>query len=172
MPEDPNPATGKLAMDKAGLEQFLTNRVLPFKEEVRKIGVDDDTFGPTMSTVLGDGDIDSDAELETYATGKPLAIGFMAQPANLGGKGKALNTGILKTAKSLVTIYKQQTTLFGDIESDLRETIETLSRTQGANLLTLDGKRFLDIFEDTADDLGGTQGGGNSGGNGGGDDDS
>lgn len=91
---------------------------------------------------------------------------------NLGGKGKALNTGILKTAKSLVTIYKQQTTLFGDIESDLRETIETLSRTQGANLLTLDGKRFLDIFEDTADDLGGTQGGGNSGGNGGGDDDS
>ena len=164
MAEDPNPATGKLAMDKAGLELFLSNRVLPFKDEIRKIGQDDPDFGPTMATLLGDGDIEPGDEFDSYGTGKPLAIGFMALPDNLGGKGKDLNQGIVKAAASLVKIYKEQTQLFADIEENLRETIDTLLSAQDANLTNVDGKKFLNIFEDTADDLGGNQGGGNGGG--------
>ncbi|MGI5404621.1 type VII secretion system-associated protein [Streptomyces sp. CA-135486] len=163
MANDPNPSTGKLAMDKAGLEQFLANRVLPFKEEIRKLGVDDPHFGPAMATLLGDGDIDPGAEFDSYGTGKPLAIGFMALPDNLGGKGKDLNQGIVKAAASIVKILKEQTQLFADIEENLQETIDSLLSTQDANLTNVDGKKFLDIFEDTADDLGGNKGGGNGG---------
>ncbi|WP_432589464.1 type VII secretion system-associated protein [Streptomyces sp. HD1123-B1] len=164
--EDPNSHTKKLSMDKAGLQSFLDDRVLPFKDEIRKIGLDDVSNGPTMATLIGDADITKEG-FDSYDTGKPLGIGFMLQAANLGGKGEQLNKAVGKTATDLTTLYEEQTKLFKDIEDNLRDTIDTLFKAQSDNLLSIDGQEFLDVFEDVDEDL---QGGGKSGGSGGGDD--
>ncbi|MEU8824664.1 type VII secretion system-associated protein [Streptomyces sp. NPDC048636] len=158
--EDPNSHTKKLSMDKAGLQSFLDDRVLPFKDEVRKIGEDDPSTGPSMATLIGDADI-TDKGFDSYDTGKPLGIGFMLQAENLGGKGEELNKAVGKTATDLTTLYEEQTKLFKDVEDNLRDTIDTLFKAQNDNLLSIDGQDFLDVFEDVDSDLsGGGAGGG------------
>ncbi|MGY0064652.1 type VII secretion system-associated protein [Streptomyces sp. LZ34] len=157
--KDPNDKTGKLTMDKAGLQSFLDNRVLPFKDELRKITEDDPTFGPSMGALIGSEDISLD-EFDSYQAGKPLALGWMLQQGEVDGQVAKLNKSLATMAENIVEIYEEQAKLFGDIEDNLGTTLETLFATQGGNLISIDGQEFLDIFEDVDDDLGGGSSGG------------
>ncbi|MFF4522485.1 type VII secretion system-associated protein [Streptomyces bluensis] len=152
--EDPNSKTGKLTLDKAGLQSFLDDRVIPFTDQIRKIQLDDPVLGPAMGTLLGDADLDYDsAEFDSYGSGRPLSIGMMLKTDYLHGKGADLNKAVGKSAEDLVAIFEEQQKLFGDIEENLKDTISTLFSTQGDNLINIEGQEFLDIFEDVDDSM-------------------
>jgi hypothetical protein len=160
---DPNAKTGKLGLDKAALQAFLDERVVPFLQAVKKIKLDDPVRGPSLASLLGDSDIKSPDQFNSYDTGKPLALGYMAQQGVLGDAGKGLNEAIVKAVTSVNGVYDDQQALFEDIVENLRTTIKKLTDTQDGNLTSLDGRTFLEIFEDTVDDLapsGGSGGGG------------
>ncbi|MFE0489230.1 type VII secretion system-associated protein [Streptomyces griseoaurantiacus] len=157
MAEDPNPKTGKLAMDKAGLQAFLETRVLPFQEELRRITVDDPVLGPAMSTLIRKSDITSKQEFDAYGSQRPLAVGQMVKAENLHGKGETLSQSIGKTAEQLLEVYEEQTKLFKDVVDNLHTTIDTLFTAQAKSLTDIDGQDFLDVFEDVQTDLGGAQ---------------
>ncbi|MFE5027884.1 type VII secretion system-associated protein [Streptomyces sp. NPDC056656] len=162
MATDPNGKTGKLVMDPAGLRAFLDDRVIPFRDSLSKIQMDDPAAGYTMGTLMGDTDITTAEQFKAYDTGKPLALGFMNQEGFLGGKGKELSEGMAKTIKSIIEVYGDQYTLFGDIVDNMETTLTKLKETQGGNLEQLDGQELLDIFEDTVDDLTSTGGNNNN----------
>ncbi|ADI05030.1 hypothetical protein SBI_01909 [Streptomyces bingchenggensis BCW-1] len=157
--KDPNEKTTKLTLDKAGLQSFLDDRVLPFKDEIRKITEDDPTFGPSMGSLVGKEDI-SIEDFDSYQAGKPLSLGWMLQEGEVDGQVAKLNKSLATMAENVIEIYKEQAKLFGDIEDNLETTISTLFSTQGGNLTTIGGQEFLDIFEDVDDDLAGGKSGG------------
>ncbi|MEU5281055.1 type VII secretion system-associated protein [Streptomyces asoensis] len=157
MAEDPNAKTGKLAMDKAGLQSFLESRVLPFQEEVRRIALDDPTRGPAMGTLIRQTDITSKREFEAYGSQRPLAIGQMVKAEHLHGKGEKVNQAIGKTAEELLEIYEQQSKLFKDVVENLHATLDTLFTAQNKSLVDIDGQDFLDVFEDVQSGLSGGQ---------------
>ncbi|MFJ9590984.1 type VII secretion system-associated protein [Streptomyces acidicola] len=161
---DPNSETKQLTLDKAGLESFRDNRLLPFKDELRKIKLDDPSLGPTMGSLIGEEDVKIE-DFDSYQSGKPLALGFMLKEDEVDGQVAKLNKALAKMAEDLTTIFDEQTKLFEDIEDNLKDTLETLFDTQGTNLTKIDGQEYLDIFEDTDESMGGGSGGG------GGDDD-
>ncbi|MEW2165692.1 type VII secretion system-associated protein [Streptomyces sp. NPDC007084] len=162
MGKDPNSSTGKLVMDADGLRAFIDNRVIPFKDSLSKIQLDDPALGYTLATLLGDSDITTTEQYDAYETGKPLAIGFMNQEGVLGDKGKELSEGLVKAIQSIIEVYEEQYALFDDIVDNMESTLTKLKDTQGGNLVQLDGQEFLDIFEDTIDDLTTTGGKNNS----------
>ncbi|QDY80308.1 type VII secretion system-associated protein [Streptomyces qinzhouensis] len=158
--EDPNAKTGKLSMDKAGLQAFQRDRVEPFQEELRKIALDDPTFGPSMGKLIGDADFSGKRDFDTYGASRPLMIGPMLKENHLHGKGLALNQAIGKSAEQLTKIYEEQTGLFKDFADNLETTVDTLFGTQAGNLTGIDGQDFLDVFEDVESALNGGQSGG------------
>ncbi|MEU3599340.1 type VII secretion system-associated protein [Streptomyces sp. NPDC006798] len=169
--EDPNPKTGRLSMDKAGLQAFQRDRVEPFQEELRKITVDDPTFGPSMGKLIGNTDFSGKRDFDSYGSSRPLAIGLMLKQEHLHGKGLALNQAIGKAADRLTEIYEEQAGLFKDLSTNLETSIETLFGAQSGNLTGIDGQDFLDVFEDVEARLTGDQSGGGGGGKGGDKDD-
>ncbi|MEW2396090.1 type VII secretion system-associated protein [Streptomyces sp. NPDC046862] len=156
---DPNSDTTKLALDKAGLESFRDDRVRPFREEIGKMLVDDPNFGPAVGTLIGKEDIKFE-DFDSYLAGKPLALGWMMRNDEVDGQVGKLNTGLAKMFDELQTIFGEQITLFEDIESNLDATLKSLFATQNTNLTSIDGQKFLDIFEDVDEDMGGGQGAG------------
>jgi hypothetical protein len=160
MAEDPNTKTGKLSMDKAGLQAFLDDRVELFQDELRKIALDDPSLGQAVGTLLGETKYTTPEQFDSYGLSKPLRLGIMLKEDRLNGKGEELNTAIAKTAEDLMTVYEEQTTLFADIVDNLKTTIEKLLAAQDDNLTKVDGQDFLDIFEDVVSDLSGGQGSG------------
>ncbi|MCX4966943.1 type VII secretion system-associated protein [Streptomyces sp. NBC_00654] len=160
MAEDPNAKTGKLSMDKGGLQAFQRDRVEPFQEQLRKIALDDPTFGPSMGKLIGAADLSGKRDFDTYGASRPLMLGPMLKEEHLHGKGLALNQAIGKSAERLTKIYEEQTGLFKDIVDNLESSIETLFSTQSGNLTGIDGQDFLDVFEDVESRLTGGQSGG------------
>jgi len=63
----------------------------------------------------------------------------------------------------LTGILKQQGELFDEIEENLQSSIEELFGAQSGNLEKIDGKKFVDFFEDVDDIL--SQGSGTGNGN-------
>ncbi|MEU5977616.1 type VII secretion system-associated protein [Streptomyces sp. NPDC047315] len=161
--KDPNKDTGKLSMDKAGLQAFQRDRVEPFEEELRKIALDDPTFGPSMGKLIGDADYSGERDFATYGASRPLMLGPMLKEEFLHGKGLALNQAIGKSAERLTKIYGEQGGLFKDLRENLESSIETLFSAQSGNLVGIDGQDFLDVFEDVESRLNGGQSGGGGG---------
>ncbi|NJQ02993.1 type VII secretion system-associated protein [Streptomyces zingiberis] len=164
MAEDPNTDTGKISMDKAGLQSFRDDRVEPFKDELRKIAEDDPVLGVTMATLIRETDITSDGEIESYGLNRPLSLGMMLKEEFLHSKGQKLNQAIATSAQDLMEIYEEQSKLFKHIIENLDTSIETLFSTQNSNLIDIDGQDFLDVFEDVDSDMSGGRGGGGGGG--------
>ncbi|MFF7391178.1 type VII secretion system-associated protein [Streptomyces scabiei] len=160
MAEDPNTKTGKLSMNKAGLQAFLDDRVAVFQDELRKIRLDDPSSGPAVGTLLGETKYTTPEQFDSYGLSKPLRLGIMLKADRLNGKGEELNTAVAATAEDLMTVYEEQTTLFAHIAENLKTTIEKLLTAQNDNLIKVDGQDFLDIFEDVTTDLSGGQGSG------------
>ncbi|MET8783647.1 type VII secretion system-associated protein [Streptomyces sp. NPDC004589] len=85
-----------------------------------------------------------------------LAIGLMAGTDDV--HGASLISKVKDEAQSVDDIFAAQRTLFKDIDSDVRETIRTLLKTQGSSLTSIDGEKLLDIFSDVDSDLSDTGG--------------
>ncbi|MGW4034159.1 type VII secretion system-associated protein [Streptomyces sp. NPDC004838] len=163
-PQDPKSETGKLSLDKAGLESFLRERVEPFRTDLKSIS-EDNEFGLAMAYLSGKLDLSS---VQNYGEAHPLRLGMMVNGKYLNNQGVEFNTAVKRTATGLNGIYEDQTKLFQDLEENLRTTIDTLFSTQAGNLVDIDGQDFLDVFEDVESGLSGSQ---ISGGGGGGDED-
>ncbi|MFI0513847.1 type VII secretion system-associated protein [Streptomyces sp. WSLK1-5] len=160
MAEDPNTKTGKLSMNKDGLQAFLDDRVALFQDELRKIALDYPDVGVAVGTLLGETKYTTPEQFDSYGLSKPLRLGIMLKADRLNGKGEKLNTAIAGTAEDLMTVYEEQTALFADIADNLKSTIEKLLAAQNDNLIKVDGQDFLDIFEDVTSDLSAGQGSG------------
>ena len=143
-----------MALDKAGLQSFLENRVLPFQEQVRKIQMNDPGIGPSMNGLIGEADVSPSSSI--YGLDRPLAMGFMADDSYLEGQGAKLQKAVAGTAENLQSVFEQQAQLFDDIGENLRDTIHRLFNAQHQNLQSINGQKLMDIFDDVDEDLSST----------------
>lgn len=141
-------------LDKAWLENFLNHDIAEFIAEIKKIM--GDGAGPDGAVVPA-----LDALLPTGAHGDwalpgaelPLTIGGMAKDSVTNGQH--IKDAVVELIGAVTTILEDQKLLFDDIDDNLRTSIETLFKTQGDNLAKIDGDKFLDIFSDVDESLGG-----------------
>jgi hypothetical protein len=141
-------------LDSPGLQAFVDGDLADFITELEKIRKDDPAGAQALKSLL-----DGRNTPGTLQENPFLAIGLMAGGDDV--HGATLISKIKDMAQSVDDIFGAQKTLFKDIDSDLRETIRTLLKTQGSNLTSINGEKLLDIFSDVDSDLGDT-GGSNS----------
>ncbi|MCW2899453.1 MAG: hypothetical protein JWO67_1718 [Streptosporangiaceae bacterium] len=151
----------KLALDKAGLQAFIDQQIVPFRDSLTKIATVDTEQGQTMKSLLGEAKVDA-AHTDLYGMQKPLAIGLMAQDNPMLGAGASLTTAITKVAQSIKEVYDQQTKLFNDLHDNLQKTIEKLMDGQHDSLVKIDGKTFLDGLGTVPSDFQNTGNGNNN----------
>lgn len=145
MPDDKN----TVRLDRKWLENFLAEEVGPFRKGLESLLQDEpDTGVPSMWELLG-GTVD----FTTLEQGKPLTIGRMATDDSFAGK--RLNDSVRTSAESIDVTVKEQIELFKSVEENLRDAIEVLFKTQGQSLEKIEGRKFLEHFEDVSDVLGG-----------------
>ncbi|WP_328583214.1 type VII secretion system-associated protein [Streptomyces sp. NBC_00370] len=162
---------GPLVLNKEWIKGFINGDLHEFQTAIGKILSDapserfaSDMHGADVQSIVNLGHI----RPSNIHTGNsiPLAIGALAGDDGLAGD---LVKAVKDTADQLAEFVKDQKTLFEDIESNLRDAMETLLKTEGDSLNKIDGEKFLDVFEDVNDDITDSLGG--SGGGGGGGDD-
>ncbi|ANW21396.1 type VII secretion system-associated protein [Streptomyces clavuligerus] len=160
--KDPNEKTGRLSMDKAGLQAFLRDRVELFQRDVRAIAEDDAVFGPSMGKLIRRKGYDtgSRSDQDRFNGEFPLMLGHMVKSGHLHEHGVNLNGAIRTSAEQLTGIYDEQSKLFKDLVDNLQSSIDELFDTQSGNLVGISGQDFLDMFEDVNERLAGGQGGG------------
>ncbi|MFF7361761.1 type VII secretion system-associated protein [Streptomyces sp. NPDC008125] len=134
-------------LDSAGLQRFKDNDIADFIADLKAIGKDEAGVRALHSIVKG---ITTPEHIDENPV---LAIGLMAGDETVSGS--SLVTVVKTAAEAIDEIFDAQSTLFGDIDRDLGETIRTLLKTQGASLTSIDGEKLLDIFSDVDTDLGG-----------------
>ncbi|MEU3459429.1 type VII secretion system-associated protein [Streptomyces sp. NPDC006733] len=144
---------GVTVLDSTFLKQFINDHIDGFVDTLEKIVKDDPTVGPAISSIAK-----SKPTNTTLASKKPLVIGGLAGENGPAGGGE-LNKVIQSAAAEIHRILTDQTTLFEDLESALRETIEQLNKSQGKNLQDITADDFIDIFEDVDSDFGSHGGG-------------
>ncbi|MEU6227592.1 type VII secretion system-associated protein [Streptomyces sp. NPDC047042] len=143
--------TPTVNLNKAWLQNFLDNDVIPFRDEIRKLGLDG------VSPVDG---VDVPAVVDLVAAGgktavgfrdgqvKPLAIGSMAADGKGRTNGGNIAGKLNELIEQLTSILAFQGELFDEIEDDLKETLEKMFKTQDESLDKIDGKKFVNFFED------------------------
>jgi hypothetical protein len=147
-----------LKMDKAGLQAFIDNQIAPFEKSLKHVANEDDEFGVTVDSLLGKGHINPHDE-PIFQKQRPLPIGHLALDKDWGGD--VLVTGINDTAGSISDVFVKQIKLFGDLHTNLTNTITKLMTGQHDSLEKIDGKIFLDGLGTVPGDFQGT-GGSNS----------
>ncbi|MCW2860647.1 MAG: hypothetical protein JWP48_2355 [Actinoallomurus sp.] len=154
--------TPKLALDQAGLQNFIDTQILPFRDSLTKIKTVDNDQGQTMRSLVGNGKID-DTNKDLYGLQKPLTIGQMTKVVDGGDpvKGGALANALTDAANSIDKVYEQQVKLFNDLHENLQKTITKLMQGQTNSLTLIDGKAFLDNLGTVPSDFQAT-GNGNS----------
>ncbi|WP_405389894.1 type VII secretion system-associated protein [Streptomyces sp. NBC_01102] len=149
---------GPVNLDKAWLQNFLDRDIGGFSEEIRKIQGDglsaDGGFVPALANLLPEGDL-PDGTLAGAVL--PLTIGGMTKDTVTNGQH--LNKAVVAMITEVTGILDDQKILFESIEDSLETTIEKLFKTQGENLEKIEGQKFLDIFSDVDDVIGGSGGG-------------
>lgn len=149
----------KLALDKAGLQSFIDNQIVPFRDSLTKIATVDNDDGQTMDSLLGDAVV-TDKENNLYGMEKPLAIGQMVKDDSV--QGASLVKAITQVADSVNQVYQQQTKLFNDLHDNLQKTIDKLMDGQHDSLASIDGKTFLDGLGTVPSDFQNTGNGNNN----------
>jgi hypothetical protein len=130
-----------LKLDKAGLQGFVDNQLSPFEKDLKHVANDDDESGVTMDTLLGTGHISS-TDRPIYQKQRPLSIGQLATSKDWGGD--VLVSKINESAQSISDVFVKQVKLFGDLHTNLNNTITKLMTGQHDSLEKIDGKIFLD----------------------------
>jgi hypothetical protein len=130
-----------LKLDKAGLQGFIDNQLAPFEKGLKHVADEDDEFGVTMDSLLGTGHINS-GDRPIYQSQVPLPIGHLRSDKSSGGD--ILIGKITDSAKSVSDVFIKQVKLFGDLHTNLNNTITKLINGQHDSLEKIDGKIFLD----------------------------
>ncbi|MGW3622028.1 type VII secretion system-associated protein [Streptomyces sp. NPDC000880] len=133
-------------LDAKSLQTFLDVDVAAFIEELKKIRQDD--WAAALKSIL-EGKVTS----STLQQNPILALGLMASGQNDPVFGAGLINAVKADAQSFDDVLAFQQQLFKDIDKDLQTTIETLLKTQGASLESIDGEKLLDPFSDVENDL-------------------
>ncbi|MFI5479654.1 type VII secretion system-associated protein [Streptomyces rubiginosohelvolus] len=153
-----------LNLNKAWLQNFLDDELVPFLAEIKKMREDgtatDGTTVPGIPTLQGGEDGSATAAGFHDGQKKPLAIGTMAADENGRTNGGYLVKCLNGLVDQLDDILKLQVELFEQIEEDLKDTIEELFKTQDGNLEKIDGKDMIDFFEGVDEVLSESAGGG------------
>jgi hypothetical protein len=134
-------------LDKAALQAFVDGDLHDFISQLTAIRQDDPNGAWALRSL-----VEGETTPTTLQQNPILAIGTMAGDDT--AKGQTLIAKIKTNATAVDKVLKDQGTLFGDIDSDLRETITTLLNTQGGSLESIAGAKLLDIFSDVDGDLG------------------
>jgi hypothetical protein len=130
-----------LKMDKAGLQAFVDNQIAPFETSLKHVANEDDEYGVTMDSLVGKGHI-SDTDKPIFHKQPPLSIGQLATDKDWGGD--VLVGKINDLADSVSQVFLTQVKLFGDLHTNLNNTITKLMTGQHDSLEKIDGKTFLD----------------------------
>jgi hypothetical protein len=146
-------ADKKLALDKNGLQDFVDHQIVPFKASIDKVANTDTDDGVTMNSLTGDG-VTPDSEKPIFTAQHPLSIGLLATDKASGGD--KLVESITGVAKSVADVYTKQIKLFGDLHTNLENTIKKLMDGQHDTLVKIDGKIFLDSMGTVPGDFQGT----------------
>jgi hypothetical protein len=132
-----------LKLDKVGLQGFIDNQLAPFEKGLKHVANDDDEYGVTMDTLLGTGHINNnDRQIFQKKEQRPLSIGQLATSGDWGGD--VLVGKINDSATSISEVFVKQVKLFGDLHTNLNNTITKLMTGQHDSLEKIDGKIFLD----------------------------
>ncbi|UNS99671.1 type VII secretion system-associated protein [Streptomyces tubbatahanensis] len=132
-------------LNKEWLQNFKDHDIAAFRDALKAVSGDStgDPVIPGMLSLKGDnGAIDG----LPYGTPVPLAIGNLAQDQD--SNGDRVNSAVVEMVNALEGILTSHKELFKDIDSALEETIETLLKTQGESLDSIEGQKLFDIFED------------------------
>ncbi|WP_369199214.1 type VII secretion system-associated protein [Streptomyces sp. PU-14G] len=132
-------------LNKEWLQNFKNHDIAGFQAALKTISGDStgDPVIPSMLSLTGDNGAIGGLP---YGTPVPLAIGKLADDAD--SNGDRLNKAVVDMVNTLQGIITSHTELFKDIDSALQETIDTLFKTQGESLDSIEGQKLYDIFED------------------------
>ncbi|MER5872395.1 type VII secretion system-associated protein [Streptomyces sp. NPDC002044] len=143
-------------LDKTWLENFLNHDIAEFIAEIKKIMGDgtgsDNTVIPALEALLPTG---SHGDWALPGAQLPITIGGMAKDS--ATNGQHITQAVVELIGAVTTILDNQKLLFDDIDDNLRTSIETLFKAQGDNLAKIEGDKFLDIFSDVDESLGGRE---------------
>ncbi|MEU5717332.1 type VII secretion system-associated protein [Streptomyces sp. NPDC020403] len=152
-------------LNKAWLQNFLDNDVIPFLAAVKKIREDGDSpdkvLVPAIPNLQGGEDGANKAPGFFDGQKVPLAIGTMAGDKEGRTNGGYLIKSLNEMVDQLDEILKLQVELFEEIEDNLEDTIEEMFKTQDDNLEKIDGKKLVDFFEGVDEVLSESSGGSN-----------
>ncbi|WP_405549577.1 type VII secretion system-associated protein [Streptomyces globisporus] len=151
-----------LNLNKAWLQSFLDDDLVPFLAEIKKMREDSTDGVPAIPSLQG-GDAGSKTAAGFFdGQAKPLAIGTMAGDENGRTNGGYLVKCLNGLVDQIDDILKLQIELFEQIEEDLEETIAELFKTQDGNLEKIDGKDLVDFFGGVDEVLSESAGGGSN----------
>jgi hypothetical protein len=143
----------KTGLDKKGLHDFIDQQIVPFQKSLDSIANTDTEDGVTMNGLLGEGPT-PDGGYEIFNHQRPLSIGRLATDTTYGGD--KLVGSINEVATSIADVYTNQIKLFGDLHTNLENTIKKLLKGQHNTLEKIDGKIFLDSLGTLPGDFQGT----------------
>ncbi|MDQ0765440.1 type VII secretion system-associated protein [Streptomyces canus] len=126
-------------LDANGLQTFVDNDVADFIDALKRIREDDSDVKSVHSAVAG-----YDSSDDEVGRNKFLVIGGLNTDAE--PQGKALIDAVTSAAKGIDEFFSAQQSLFKNIDSDLRETIKTLLKTQQESLAGIKAQELLDVF--------------------------
>ncbi|MCX5400452.1 type VII secretion system-associated protein [Streptomyces sp. NBC_00102] len=135
----------KLALDKAGIQRFITEDVKPFLKAILDLRKADGST-PSMGQLLG---LEQYDDKSLFGLRMPLAIGVMADD-KAGGivNGNRINSEVSAVAESILKIMDEQEELFNEFIQGLEATLKDLFDSQNVNLEKIDGEKFLDNLTD------------------------
>jgi hypothetical protein len=141
----------KLALDKAGLKNFVDNQIVPFGKSIDKVAHEDTEEGVTVNSIVGRGGTDPNGD-DIFKTQHPLSIGGLRFEVDRTN-GKGVCEQVTKVGESVSDIFISQTKLFKDLHLNLDRTITKLMDGQHENLVKIDGKLFLDSLGTVPNDF-------------------
>ncbi|MFJ1746196.1 type VII secretion system-associated protein [Streptomyces sp. NPDC088116] len=161
--------TPTVNVNKAWMQKFLDDDIKPFRKAIAAIREDgeapaSDLKAPAVGNLLAGNGAKTAAGFHDGQK-VPLAIGLMAADEGERTNGAYVIKSLNAVLEQLEEILKMQSELFEEMEANLEDSIEKMFKTQDDSLEKIDGKKFIDFFEDVDDVL--SEG---TGGSGGGDD--
>ncbi|MGW0751564.1 type VII secretion system-associated protein [Streptomyces sp. NPDC002587] len=127
-------------LDGEHLRLFITNDLEPFLKELTAIAAPptppDDWYS------MGQLALSLDMESKEAKPDAQLKIGPMGRSA-ISTSGKEMITNTQKAAAAIAKVLSDQKTLFGDIDTDLKQTIEKYLKTQGDSLDSIASSDFI-----------------------------
>jgi hypothetical protein len=148
----PQPLT---ELDSKALTSFADNDVSDFIAELGHIRQTGKNGVRSLNDILS-----GRTTPQTVGENQTLAIGRMATDDTVNGQ--SLIQKVQDGAKAIDGVFVAQKTLFGDIHTELHNTIKAMLKKQDVNLDAIGGQQMLDLFSDVDSDLSGSSASGST----------